>query len=439
MRIYILIISLLICTALISAITLFKTSQGIDFYHYWGVMKAQKWSEGKLGSPYKEPGEYAKVLNAHSDRSDDRRLKIANRFRRDLTKDVNLSQTPLLYIVCSVFPEDYSLAFGIFQSLQILMFIGSIVLLSSCFSGNRLILLTLALMMVLFYQPLLSGLRVGNVNTFQFIFIVLITVFAERYLGGRSEGKSLWPDSVFICMAALLVLLKPNMLLVGLLFVFYLWARRGTKTFMRAAGAGAIFCALIFLITVVQYDSWTIWSEWYSYVKGGDEKTLIEPVSRGNFSTVLLASEKYEKSTKNVTIIIACILAVSSIAALILSRSRDTRGLKGMWQNTVQAFRDPYLCASAGLTATLALSPLVWYHYYIISLFPAIWLLSDRHPKFISISGLLSILLTSGVVFGVGSVLFNWSSSLPYIIAAGWIPLWIGILMVVVRGQKIAN
>jgi hypothetical protein len=157
MKTTILVAVLLAFSALTVSIGNFGESAGVDFYQYWGVAKAQKWGGGKLKSPYVEQAQYAAFLNAYADGSSDSRLKKANRFRREL----DLNQTPLCYAIFTFLPANYSLAFGIFQAAQIILMLAATVMLGLAFPGNRTGLLPLALLLLIFHQPLLSDLRVA--------------------------------------------------------------------------------------------------------------------------------------------------------------------------------------------------------------------------------------------------------------------------------------
>ena len=119
-------VALLACLSIIISFSRFSQSPGIDFYQYWGVIKAKQWSIGQLKSPSAEQEKYAEVLNDHVAHSADLRLSKANETRREL----QLLQTPLCYSIFTLLPANYSIAFGIFQIIQVILFLSALVLLT---------------------------------------------------------------------------------------------------------------------------------------------------------------------------------------------------------------------------------------------------------------------------------------------------------------------
>ena len=158
---------------------------GIDFCQSWGVSKAKQWSGGQLRSPYVDTTKYAEVLNAHADGSRDLRFRRANQINKKLYQNkLALLGTPLYYLIFSFLPQYYSLAFGIFQVLQVILFITSVVMLNSGRHEYWLGLLSLALLLVVVYEPLLSDLRVGNINSFQLFLVFLRRSTSIQRIGG---------------------------------------------------------------------------------------------------------------------------------------------------------------------------------------------------------------------------------------------------------------
>lgn len=425
MKTTILVAVLLAFSALTVSIGNFGESAGVDFYQYWGVAKAQKWGGGKLKSPYIEQAQYAAVLNAYADGSSDSRLKKANRFRREL----ELAQTPLCYAIFTFLPANYSLAFGIFQAAQIILLLAATVMLGLAFPGNRTGLLPLALLLLIFHQPLLSDLRVGNLNSIQFFALVLLTFLAHRALAGPSGRNPLAYGIIFMGALVFLTLLKPNLALVTLLLAATFWTRQGTAVFGRAALAAACLTVILMALPCLQFHSWQVWLDWYRYARGLDAGKLLSFIPQGNYASVILVAKSLGIGVSGVTALLATALLASGLGALRLAVPPGRRGLPELGRAALRSLRDPYLSAAIGVTATLALAPLVWLHYYVLSLFPALWLLWGRqHWGHAGVAAGFSILLTSGAVSNLLVALFGWGTWLPYGYALGWMPLWAGLL-----------
>jgi hypothetical protein len=433
MKTTILVSVLLAFSALAVSIGNFRESAGVDFYQYWGVAKAQKWRGGKLKSPYVEPAQYAAVLNAHADGSSDSRLKKANQSRREL----ELAQTPLCYTIFAFLPANYSLAFGIFQATQIILLLAATIMLGLSFSGNRTGLLPLALLLLIFYQPLLSDLRVGNLNSIQLFALVLLTFFADRVLAGPSGRNPLGYGIIFMGALVFLTLLKPNLALVTLLLAATLWIRQGTAVFGRAALAAACLAVILMALSCLQFHSWQVWLDWYRYARGLDAGKLLSFIPQGNYALVILVAKSLGLGVSGVTAFLAAALVGSGVGALRLTVPPGRRGFPELGRTAVRSLQDPYLSAAMGVTATLALAPLVWFHYYVLSLFPALWLLWGRqHWGLAAVAAGFSILLTSGAVSNLLVALFGYGSWLPYSYALGWVPLWAGLLAAIAFNRE---
>jgi hypothetical protein len=82
-----------------------------------------------------------------------------------------------------------------------------------------------------------------------------------------------------------------------------------------------------------------------------------------------------------------------------------------------------------GLVLTMAGSPLYWFHYYLLSLIPALWLLSaPASAKYLAGLAAAAVVMSSGML----APLFWWLQqldALPPSIALSWLPLWCAILL----------
>jgi len=437
MKTKILIVVVLGCLATIVTIVRFQDSIGIDFYQYWGIAKAQKWSLSPLGSPYIEQY-YAKVLNAHIAGSSDLRLIKANERRRELQP----FQTPLCYSIFTLLPANYSIAFGIFQILQIILFLSAIVMLSAVYYGNWLRLLSAALLLLILYEPFMDDSRVGNLNCFQLFGFVSILVLADSVLEKTYYHSAIGASTLLMGMMVFLTLFKPNIGIVILLLATYLWVRQGMTFFARALPGAVAFGAVIWTLPCLQFDSWTVWQDWYRYFRTWDSAGFLALIPYGNFSTALLVSKVLVVSVSGSVFLLAALLVASMLIAFIMAGAKEKSLVKGMIRSIIRLLRDPHLTVAAGITATLILSPLVWFHYYTISLLPAFWLLSPRHSwRQAARAGFISIILTSNILPGVLEIVSGVTSiNVSYgTVVLGLGPLWAGVLAAIAsqegRGQ----
>lgn len=417
---------MLACLAIIILVSRFTQSPGIDFYQYWGVSKAREWSSHPLRSPSAEQEKYAAVLNSHIAGSSDLRLGKANETRREL----QLLQTPLCYSIFTLLPANFSLAFGIFHIVQVILFLLALMLLSAVYYGNWLRLLPWALLLTIFYVPLVSDLRVGNLNCFYLFGFTLLLMLADRFLGKRSIPAAIGPSIAFMGLLVFLALLKPNSILMILLLAAYLWIDRGMAIFARVAAVGTAFGAVLLTWPCVQFGSWMVWQDWYRYLQKWDSASMLVRISEGNYAPVLLVSRILGSSVSTAVILLGALLAASLFIALMVVRGKKESFHKGMARAAIRSLRDPNLTMATGITVTLLLSPLVWFHYYLISLIPAFWLLSPRHPwRQARRAAWISILMTSGIMTGFMRQWFGFSYIITYAtLVLGLVPLWAGVL-----------
>ncbi|MGA7579090.1 MAG: hypothetical protein ACLQUW_14110 [Desulfobaccales bacterium] len=427
-------VALLACLAIMISYNRFTHSTGTDFYQYWGVGKAQKWSSNELKSPYAEEEKYAGVLNEHETHSTDLRLNKANKARRVL----EFAQTPLCFSIFTILPANYSIAFGTYQIIQVILFLAAIVLLSAVNYGNWLRLLSLALLLLFFYTPVIADLKVGNLNCLYLFGLSLLLVLADGFTTKRFLPPAIGPGIAFMGLLVFLALFKPNFNLVLLLFVAYLWVVPIPSVFARSALAGMVFGTFLVALPCLQFHSWSVWQDWYRYLRVWDIPNLKARIILGNFAPILLFSKILRATVASATAIISALLILSILLALAMAAGKKGSLFKGMARAARQSLRDPHLLMAIGITATLFISPLVWSHYYTISLLPAFWLLSPRHPwRQAKKAAWISIILTSNLIAAVMRQWFGFDFTLSYVTAVlGLLPLWAGILAAIVLNPR---
>lgn len=427
-RIRILLLALLASLALWVNLSHFRVSPGIDFYQYWGVAKAAEYSNNRLGNPYVNLSQYSQVLYDASQSSTDLLFQKAGAARQQL----ELYQTPLCYLLFAYFPANYTLSLCIFWTLALIFYFAAFVLLSSVFQVDRFWFLSLALLLTGFFAPLHSDLRVANLNSLQLFGLALSLWLAQRLVERRhSTGLT---GAFYICLLVFLTLLKPNLLPVTLLLGAHLWVRHGVRAIAPAALASAAFGAILIILPCLWFRSWGIWFDWFKYLGGLDHQTLISYIQMGNFAPAILLAEALGVGVSGLVAAMAAGLAVLTALALALAIPPGTVGLHGWWRAAVRALSDANLSAAAGVLAVLLLSPMVWRHYYLITLLPALCLLSRRHwlP---SLAGGLHIFLASGVLTQIMPKFLSGQGG-AYLYAVSLVPLLLGVLAEIAAGNR---
>lgn len=125
--------------------------------------------------------------------------------------------------------------------------------------------------------------------------------------------------------------------------------------------------------------------------------------------------------------IISLLLIVSILLALARAAANKGSLVKDMARVAMQSLRDPHVTMAIGIIATFFLSPLVWFHYYTLSLLPAFWLLSPRHPwRQANKAAWISIILY--IITGIMRQRFGFTDTITYASVLGLVPLWAGVL-----------
>jgi hypothetical protein len=180
-----------------------------------------------------------------------------------------------------------------------------------------------------------------------------------------------------------------------------------------------------------------VWQDWYSYMQRWDSVSMLVRVPERNYAPVLLVTRILGSSVLTAVILLGAVLAASLFIALMMGRGTKESFHKGMARAAIRSLRVPNLTMATGITVTLLLSPLVWFHYYLVSLIPAFWLLSPRHPwRQANRAAWISIILTSGIIIDFMRQWFGFTYTLTYAtVVLGLVPLWAGVLAAI-AGQK---
>jgi hypothetical protein len=424
-----LIVLILLSLALSQSVGQFSGVIGIDFYQYWGVPVAMRLAGHTLGPPYRNGRRYTDTLTEYAATADDPRLKAAN----SSWKGPDFAASPLLYTAFTWVSGSYTASLVAFQTLQLVLFLASFLLLGYLYRLEPFYLACLALLCVLFYQPLLSDVRVANLGCFQLASLTGLLLLAGVVARAPSFARRAALGAVFVTALAALTLCKPNVVVISTLLAAHLAVRHGPRLFIAAALPAAAAAAVLVVIPCVYFGSWTVWHEWYDFVYGSNVHMLVRPVTHGNYSTALLLSSWLGLDVYAVSTVLVVMLGASLLAAVTWSHGSTAAGGSPAGSNALQAlrrvFRDPRMSLAIGIVLTMASSPLYWFHYYMLSLIPALWLLSaPASAKRLAVLAAAAVVMSSGML----APLFWWlqrPDALPPSIALSWLPLWCAILL----------
>lgn len=408
----------------VQSLGLFAHVTAIDFYQYWGVAAVRRLEGTPLGTPYTDGQRYSAALKEHAARSDQPKLVEASR----IWSRPDFAASPFLYVLFAALPGDYGRALVLFYALQLLLFVGALVLLGSLYRYQTLPLLCITFLLVLASGPLSSDLRVGNLGCFQLFALTVILALADRLARARSPAVL---GALLLSGLTLLALAKPNVTLIAAVMAVHVLLGHGGRFFAIVAVPTVISAAAAIAIPCIYFGSWTVWREWYGFVLGSNPHMLVRPAALGNYSTPLLLSSLLHGAVWTTAALTAAVLVVSLVAVTAARRPANEHEHPAGAPAWVLArlFEDPHLAIAIGISATIALSPLFWYHYYLLALIPGLWLLNagaEHGP--LSLLGLAALVLSTGLP-NVLLLPLGWTGAVAAGAASSWLPLWGGILL----------
>jgi hypothetical protein len=421
---HILLAALFVVLGSVLAVGNYNHKFGMDFYQYWGIGLGPKISDGALKSPYVEMSTYAAFLDSYASRSNDIRLIAANKKCHSFyEKGLDIPGTPLQYAMFAAMPQNYSAAYGIFLATQTAFFIGALALLFSYNKEKRALLIPLSAALMACYWPFRNDLSNGNLAATQLFFLVVLIVFYDKVLKNATVRHAYVLSAVFTSALVLLTLMKPNITLVALFLSASLWRLHGMRVFFSSAAIAGLFGAALVALSCMYFGSWDVWRDWLGYFPDVS-KSPMYAILRGNSSTSLIVSDLLHINIRLAIALIIFLLSLHGFGVFAGAKPKEEAVLKYIKTRCLPLLEDPYLSASLAVTVTLAVSPLVWPHYHILSLLPAFWLIATS-PRwsFIELLGVLSILITSMML----PYLLGEETLAPYTAFSGWIPLWFGV------------
>lgn len=369
-----------------------------DFFQYWVVGAVARLAAEPVGNPYLEPRAYLDALPsvARAQRPPDRRFHGAWRSR---ARHFNLNQTPLLFAIFGQLPLQFRLAADLYATLQLLSGAAALALLSraSGLSGRALGLVAIGGLAV--YRPAWADLEVGNTNLVQLLGIALFVALADRLRPGR-RARSV----AFWAALAAFVLFKPTLCLVAAALALLVLRRLPVREALVALVVAAPIVPVLMAWSAANVGSSPFWGDWLGVVfrhgRGGV----------GRVATLRLLASAWPGIPW--LAVLGGGLALSLAARLVWLRRAQRRASPGA-----------AALVALSLAATLALAPMVWWHYHVLLLAPALLLLGSGRAA--SRLGILSLLLASLGVGLLGQPSPALESLALLLSSSSWLPMWL--------------
>jgi hypothetical protein len=375
---------------------------GIDLYQFWAVGQTLRTTE--VNNVYSAVGR-ARVgveigKRALGDPDGERHREVLS-FRQT----VETYSTPFLYAVFSLPPTtSYESAHRAHWMLSTACTLMAVFLLCRGVGLSGTPTMAVLLLLVGWFEPLHSDVRVGNVNQIQLAALALFCWTESRT--DRPVGH-LWAAMAL----GLIVAFKPNTAYAMALWIWALLVGRHYRALGRTICGLVMGVVVAILISAWAFGTLRCWVDWMAALRELMRSDI--PVSLGNASPVILAKDLLGQ---DLGWVLPPLLLIPVMLLIWLSRRRgsESEGKDiGVGPNVV-------LVVGMGCVVSCLSARLVWLHYLVLTLPVFIEALRPRSPD-VAIHatrpnlgqglGILAVVLMSvGAQLGLGNA--HWSLSL---------------------------
>lgn len=338
--------------ALYAIITVWRQNEraaGLDFYIYFvaGQIAGRTDVSDIYGAEVQERVGEEYFERAQRSGSELRKYDAQRRRRLDLVS------SPFLFASLGWVSADYDRALMQYHVLVLVCFIAGVLLLCRAVGVSWAGSLFLLAGLLLLYRGFEADLRVGNVNSIQLLVLaVAVSVPRLRWF-----------------LLGALLLFKPNVMFVPLLFVIARLARREYRPMFVDLAAGAAGAVAAFVIASITYGSPRVWLQW---VRAANDFYHRLPTRMERNVTPALAL--FQEHGEWVSYLLAAILIAIACIAIWRSKTEDAPLLAGL-----------------GVLIYLLSANVVWLHYMVLAIPIAIALLRHRPMAIVAIAALLLI------------------------------------------------
>jgi len=334
-----------------------KTVSGVDFYHFWVVGQALERSD--TPDIYSE-GSQANIglqllKEAYEKAVSERQLRAAAK-----RKVLDLTATPFLYAFFhAVITGNYEVDIEVFQVCSLVFSLLAVVGLCRLLRYSPIAIISAALLIVGWFQPFVSDIRVANVARLQLGMLVLFLWFQSRHT---------WRLHHFAggLVLGLAVMFKPNLIFVAvMLVVSWLMNRRFRKLLFECFGI-LTAAAGAFTLSSVFFGTMRCWNGWIAALQR--RLTDLYVLEEGNYAAAMLISNA---TGIRAFVCFAVLFVVLTTAFVWMARqsAKAARQVnKADQPGRDRAFFEDALMVSMGCLIYLLSAPLVWFHYFVLTL-----------------------------------------------------------------------
>jgi len=272
--------------------------------------------------------------------------------------------------------------------------------------------------MVLGYEPLILDVRVGNLNSLQLL-VLVVAALAVRAEKTGSADRRFFVRVIAPGLLVVAMFLKPNIAPAAIAIALLAVSVR-LSALVGLLGA-ALVCAVL---PILYFGDLSIWGDWWRNTFGTLGRLGYESAS-GNFSTPLLVANTFGVGLGAAVAVVAAAGVLFGALTIKFSAPRAGAG------TVLNLRRDPLYWGALGITVSLALAPLTWSHYYVLAVFPVVYLLcapTTSPPT--RAAGMVALFIAAGLLRRIYDV-SGWPDPQILVVSArlAWLPLLWGLMI----------
>ena len=348
-----LILASLVSLSLLGAWQYTRDYPGVDYYVTWVASDAV--SNNTRHDIYEETSQYRLTFEYRKKARDlddaPKQLQAANYFEK-----LDFTATPFLYWVTGLLTTgSYVTDLAIWQALTLLLVTSSILVFCRLLGYSPTSSMVVLLPVLAWFMPLYSNLRVANVNGIQLGLITLIVYLLKRH----AEGFSLFISGL---LTGLLVMYKPNLAPVGLLFAG-VWVVRQQYLKLSLAVSGMAAGAIVSVfVSSIWLGGTTTWLNWFNYIRQYMDGGLDE--RGGNYAII---TQLFSDASSLIQLVAAVFLCLLCLAVFWWERRSDSDHDIHK-NNEDREFIENTTFIAMGCIITMLTSSMVWLHYYLLAI-----------------------------------------------------------------------
>ncbi len=330
----------------------------IDFFSTWAIGQSLKLNPRASIYERETQNTMASVLQHDAglpDSSQQQRLGTVTASRLYDNGMGEVVGTPLLYAIISFLSSGhYDTDRELFIICSSLSFIAAIVILCYLLRFSLLATALAAVFFSAYYSPIVSDMRVGNINQIQLLLVSLVILSMAKFqpfLAGL--------------ILAIGIMLKPNIALVSVAATtLYCVDKRYEKVLSLFLG-GCVGMAISLVASVGYCGAGATWSEFLKSLPR--TLGLAQNINDGNYA---LPAVIYRATKMRPSLVIFCVLLASMGCTMVLTRRRCSSGGASAESDREmepqRALHDAFAAGGLGCAIMLLSANLIWLHYYVL-------------------------------------------------------------------------